>query len=274
MKIRLDVMDKMHKIHLEMLLELIRVMETLNIKYYFVHGSLLGAIRDHDFIQEDDDIDIAIFRSDYNKLFENGNTIIDSNYFLQNSVTDSFPLPMGKMRKNNTAFIQPILSKCNCNKGLYIDIFPIDYYCDSIIFRIKKTLLSFRINNMYAIKKSWKQKIGFFVSLFFYPSIKKALVKREMLFGKVKRSNFVNIYCGKPTEIKMPIGWFKTPMLCEFCNTQISIPNDYGSYLSRIYGKDYLKKNPAKSRISDDNEVEISADILDFENSYLIYENQ
>ena len=73
MFIDLKTMDQMHSIQFEMLKELIKVMDTLQVKYYFVHGSLLGAIRQHDFIIEDDDIDIAVPRNDYNRLMQEGN---------------------------------------------------------------------------------------------------------------------------------------------------------------------------------------------------------
>ena len=91
-----NTMDMIHNIQLEMLKELIRVMNLLRIKYYFVHGSLLGAIRDNDFIAEDDDIDIAIFREDYNRLMYHGQAMMAPQFFLQNSANDRFPLSFGK----------------------------------------------------------------------------------------------------------------------------------------------------------------------------------
>ena len=150
-------MDTMHGIQFEMLKELIRVMDLLQIKYYFVHGSLLGAIRDNDFIAEDDDIDIAIFREDYNRLMYYGQALLSSQYFLQNSANDRYPLSFGKMRKNDTAFIQPVLMRVDCNKGIYIDIFPLDYEDNSYLFRIKRFFLETRISQMLTTgARSWK----------------------------------------------------------------------------------------------------------------------
>ena len=82
MQIDIKTMNKMHDIQYEMLIDLIRVMERLQINYYFIHGSLLGAVRDNDFIEEDDDIDIALFREDYNKLFSYGTDLLKKEYFL------------------------------------------------------------------------------------------------------------------------------------------------------------------------------------------------
>ena len=152
-------MDRIHDIQYEMLKELIRVMELLNIKYYFVHGSLLGAIRDNEFIAEDEDIDIAIFREDYNKLMYHGQALMSSEFFLQNSANDQFPLSFGKMRKNDTAFIQPVLNHVECNKGIYIDIFPIDYENNNCVFQVKKLLLDARVQRVLCTgKKSLKKR--------------------------------------------------------------------------------------------------------------------
>ena len=272
MKISIDTMNRLHRVQLEMLIELIRVMDTLHLKYYFVHGSLLGAVRDHDFIAEDDDIDIALLRNDYDKLFARGNELINPEFFLQNSDNDEFPLAMGKMRKNHTAFIQPILKKCSCNKGIYIDIFPVDFHSDSLCFRAKNKLLRYRISEMMTSNSSIKRKILMAFATAVYPTRKIALHSRERLYAGLHPSEYLSIYNGKPTERKMPATWFAETETCDFCGTEVLIPGSYKEYLERIYGKDFLNHNPAKDRIDDHGEVEISADILDFDKSYREYE--
>lgn len=264
-------MDLMHDIQLEMLKELIRVMDILRIRYYFVHGSLLGAIRDNEFIAEDDDIDIAVFREDYNRLMYYGQALMDSQYFLQNSVNDRFPLPFGKMRKNNTAFIQPVLGRIACNKGLYIDIFPLDFEDNSILFRIKKYILDTRISQVLDVGvRSRKGRILGAVSKVFCLSYDKALLKREILFSSAKKNKYLVIYGGKPTEKHMPAEWFSDQLFLKFRDIEVSCPSGYDPYLKRIYGVEYLNHNPAGTRI-EGKQIEISANILDFQKSYLDY---
>ena len=271
MLIEQKTMDRIHDIQHEMLKELIRVMNVLGIRYYFVHGSLLGAIRDNEFIAEDDDIDIAVFREDYNKLMYHGQALMSSQFFLQSSATDRFPLPFGKMRNNNTAFIQPILKRIECNKGIYIDIFPIDYENSSLSFRLKQYFLDARIHQVLDTgSKSWKSRIVGIIAKALHINYDNALLKREVLFSTIKKSNYLVIFGGKTSEKHMPAEWFENQVFVKFRDIRVSCPSGYVAYLKRIYGENYLEHNPAGSRI-EGKSIEISADILDFENSYLDY---
>lgn len=264
-------MDKLHSIQLEMLKELIRVMDLLQVKYFFVHGSLLGAIRDNEFIAEDDDIDIAIFREDYNRLMYHGQALLSPQYFLQGSANDRYPLSFGKMRKNDTAFIQPVLGRVGCNKGIYIDIFPIDYEDKRFSFRIKNYFLNTRISQVLQTgAKSWKGKILGMVSKFLYFSYDEALLKREILYSSSRKSDYLIIHEGKSSERHMPAAWFEDRVYYKFRDIEVACPSGYAPYLKRIYGEDFLNHNPAGARI-EGKQIEISADILDFEKSYLDY---
>ena len=264
-------MDRIHDIQYEMLKELIRVMELLNIKYYFVHGSLLGAIRDNEFIAEDDDIDIAIFREDYNKLMYHGQALMSSEFFLQNAANDQFPLSFGKMRKNDTAFIQPVLKHVECNKGIYIDIFPIDYENNNCVFQVKKLLLDARVQRVLRTeKKSLKKRVLEVIAQVICPYNSKALYKREVLFSTNKKTDYLVVFGGKASEKHMPAKWFENQVFFKFRDIEVACPSGYVAYLKHIYGENYLDHNPAGSRI-EGKKIEISADVLDFEKSYLDY---
>lgn len=271
-------MNKIHNVQIDMWKVLSEVLDKLGIKYFFVHGSLLGAITIQDFIKEDDDIDIAIFRKDYEKLIAEGNNYLPEHYFIQSSLNDDFPLAFSKFRDSRTAFLQPVMAKYNCNKGIYIDIFPIDYYPENELeakrFFFRERMLSSRAGIRLNQKSSIKTLIMKIVSLIYCPSYKKAVVRREALYKDLKHSRWIMLTNGKAKERRIPAEWFSDAVSCVFCGQHVYGPLHYKEYLSTIYGKDYIHHNPAGNRISKNNYVEISADILDFESSYKTYDRQ
>ena len=266
MHISLEEMKLLHTVQLEMFSELKRVLEELNIRYFFVHGSLLSAVTTHKFIEEDDDIDIAVFREDYERLLKLGNDIVDSKYFIQNSQNDDFPLSFAKFRNRETEFCQPVLKNFNCNKGIYIDIFPIDFVpeTENLILKIKRILINARINSRLCVKYSWKYKCLLIISRLIYPSYMGAVEKREALYSCCKLSEYVTIFGGKSSERKMLAKWFRDGVLFDFCGFKVNCPENWDAYLERIYGKNYVNKNPAEDRISADRMVEVSASYIDF----------
>lgn len=276
MLITLETMKKIHDIQIDMMKELIRVMNNLNITYYFVHGSLLGALTRNNFIPEDDDIDIALYRSDYNKLIKEGNHIICKRFFIQNSINDNYPLAFAKMRNNETAFIQPVLKNYKCNQGIYIDIFPIDYEENSIIFKIKERLLNTRINSKLNVEGivSLKKRIARVISYIVYPNFNQAVKIREDLYTNLKKNDYVRVTNGKLRERNIPSSWFGDGCKLNFCGIIVNCPIELEKYLSKIYGQSYRDYNPAQDRIETSQRIEISASILDLDNSYKHYSDQ
>ena len=94
-------MDEMHAIQLEILKNVISICEKLELHYFLVHGSLLGAIKTGRFMPLDDDIDLAMPRADYERLVEEGSRLIDKQYFIQCSKTDKgYPLAFAKISQS------------------------------------------------------------------------------------------------------------------------------------------------------------------------------
>lgn len=113
----------------ELLACFVRVCGQLDIPYYLVCGTALGAVKYSGFIPWDDDIDVGLLRPDYEKFLEKAPALIPEGVFLQNYRTDpAFPQPYSKLRDSNTTFIEENKAHLPINHGIYIDIFPIDGY--------------------------------------------------------------------------------------------------------------------------------------------------
>ena len=117
------------KVILDIVEEVDRICRKHNIKYFLIAGSLLGAIRHKGFIPWDDDLDIALFREDYEKLAKILPKELPKHLFMQNLATDpEFPTAHMYVRDSRTTFIfdWAVNKKFRFNMGIFLDIFVLD----------------------------------------------------------------------------------------------------------------------------------------------------
>ncbi len=91
-----------------------RICDTNHIEFMLYGGTLLGAVRHHGFIPWDDDIDIAVLREDYNKMFEVINQ--DDELVMRRHY---------RILKNTVGYVTKIKLKKSDN--FFVDVFPWDY---------------------------------------------------------------------------------------------------------------------------------------------------
>lgn len=131
-------MKKAWAVMLDLLAEFDRVCKKHSLKYYATGGTLLGSVRHEGFIPWDDDIDLMMFREDYNKLMKIGPDEFRHPYFLQNKFTDPTASDfLAKFRNSDTTSLYEAEKKCLLpyNKGIFIDIFPYDNVPDDVNLR-------------------------------------------------------------------------------------------------------------------------------------------
>ena len=135
-------MKEIWAVELDLLAEFQRVCEKYNIRYFASGGTLLGAVRHKGFIPWDDDLDIEMFREDYVKLCEVGPKEFKKPYVFQNEYTESGSLRgFSKLRNSQTTAMYEH-EKLPCyggyDKGIFIDIFPLDCILGNPIKQEKK----------------------------------------------------------------------------------------------------------------------------------------
>lgn len=114
-------------VQLDLLQELMRVCEAHGIQMFVAEGTLLGTIRHQGFIPWDDDIDVVLMRSEYDKLMAVANDFHDP-FFLQNVMTDEgYRNRHAQLRMAGTLALAPgEKAGRRFHQGIFIDIFVMD----------------------------------------------------------------------------------------------------------------------------------------------------
>ena len=270
-------MDEINAVQYDIFKAFHHVCMQLNLQYYLVHGSLLGALRYKGFFPMDDDIDVAMPRKDYEVFIRKGQETIDNKFFVQSYLSEKdYPLVFSKVRANNTAFIQPVLKECDVHQGIYIDIFPIDNYPDNISYLRKIHLKGWLYGLRTCGKLSNNEKnalrvkvIGLF-SRILLPSWRHARNKYCELYNNVSETGLIIVRGGKRKEVGISSSYFGRPTQIQFGDMNSFAPERLEDYLQLIYG-DYMNYEPMGKDMVDDNRVRISAEIIDVKKSYKEY---
>lgn len=127
-KMNRDELRQMQLIQLEILEEVDRICTKHHISYAVEGGTLLGAVRHKGFIPWDDDVDIAMVRSEYKKFCKICEKEMNKEkYFFQNHDTDSeYRWGYAKVLKNGTSFVRYGQEHMKMKRGVYVEIFPMD----------------------------------------------------------------------------------------------------------------------------------------------------
>ena len=100
-----ETLIKLHKSELKILDEIDRICKKNNIKYFFMGGSLLGAVRHQGFIPWDDDIDLAMPRKDYDLFVSIAPSQLSKDFLLDDiSTNPNYCLVFSKVRLKNSVF--------------------------------------------------------------------------------------------------------------------------------------------------------------------------
>lgn len=253
-----DIQQAVKDVELEIIKQFVSVCEEYSLKYYLMGGTMLGAIRHHGFIPWDDDIDVGMPRSDYEKFLERAHDAIKPPYFLQNVYTEkSYPGIHSKIRNSNTTFIESTSRKLNINHGIFIDIFPLDYYPEDVESqnKIDRSIQSMnrRISDFYYTfntKQSIKRRIIGLFDLVKHPDARATLLERENVIKSVKESKLIINWGGAwgKKEI-VPTEWYGDGADAVFEGIHVKVPSDYDKWLKQVYGN-YMQLPPEEKRVT------------------------
>lgn len=228
------------------------------LKYFLIGGALLGATRYNRFIPWDDDIDVAMFREDYDKLQMIWEKEPIQDYFLQSSKSDPlFARGILKLRLNDTEIIEKCCRNVKIHNGIYIDIFPIDYIdeikesridCRAKMIRALLSLLSIKCgydNGRYHIIKRILKMI--------IPLSKKNINKKihdlcTLENNGTKKYAIIFVHNYNWHKQIHDIEIFGNGRLCSFEGCSFISPTDTNAFLTKVFGENYLDEPENKMK--------------------------
>ncbi len=238
-------MNELQKKELEILKVFIDICEKLHLRYFLVCGSALGAVKYSGFIPWDDDIDVALFRDDYNVFLKEAPKLLPEHIFLQTYKTDNYPNIFAKLRNSNSTYIEKSVEHIHMNHGIYIDVFPLDGYPlnekEAGKLERKKKIYKYLLSFNYKVDRNLKGKIIFsilnFINIQKYSV--KILEKYEKLISaySIKSSEIIcNHGNWQGTKEYAPKWHYGNGRLVAFEHFRVRIPERYDEYLTQKYG--------------------------------------
>lgn len=247
--------SEVRRVQMEVLQEFHNFCTSNQLNYSLCAGTLLGAIRHKGYIPWDDDIDVMMPRRDYQKLLEifQSDTCTLYHYAKQKSYMISY----AKISDNKTYVIEDVVYKSDY--GIDIDIFPLDFFPDTIEESKKwsRCLGYYKdIRDVKNIKLSRKRSITknitlAFLRLFAAPIPMKWLVRKVDIISQ-KYASKTDGYLGNMTNgYRMRE---RNPMAeklidVEFEGRLFKAIDNYDVYLTGLFG-DYMKLPPKEERVS------------------------
>lgn len=247
---------ELKQIETEMLRAFVEVCGKLHLRYYLLGGTLLGAVRHKGFIPWDDDIDVGMPREDYEVFLEKGQALLPSHLFIQSLRTEpAYTMCFAKLRNSNTTFVESSLAHFPINHGVYIDIFPLDFYpSDSDAqkrFSFKQRWYARRVGCEYNVahNRTCKGKVRKLILCMLFPSLMRTIAKREALYRSVPESSLLaNLGGAWGQKEIVPAHWYGDGVPVEFEGMQVCAPVEWHSWLTQVYG-DYMKLPPVEKRV-------------------------
>lgn len=254
-------LDLVKKIEIDMMLEIKRICEKHNIKYFLVGGSLLGAVRHKGFIPWDDDLDFGMLREDFEKFKRVAPQELNPRYAYQSYQTEpNSHYIFDKIRLRDTFFTTKFSNRFEIENGLFIDILIYDRTAKSE--RAQKRHINAlrrwtRIMNIRWVNVP-RKNVAYKASVIMLPFMRLVPMKLyHMLFDTMlkwyKNSDSPWVIDGVGQNIEkgaFPIEWLEETVDAPFENTTFPIPKGYDEYLRHWYGNNYMSLLPISSRSS------------------------
>ncbi|MBQ8994223.1 MAG: LicD family protein [Oscillospiraceae bacterium] len=249
-----ELIDRIHAIQLQVLRKFDAFCKENGLRYFAIHGTLLGAVRHDGFIPWDDDVDIGMPREDYDLLIQKYPRKCDPYLQTMETAGRMFYGGYSKLRDQSSMAVEEFNLFQYGNKGIWIDIFPLDYVSEDETKRAKQKK---RITDLQRIcyARFYEDRFGLIkdapsdrISLYYAlgkvipGKVIRWLLERQ--FHSVRRSSLRSIlacYYGERKNRNIyPAADLDDLISLPFEDMEIPVPANYDTWLKERYGEDYM----------------------------------
>lgn len=243
-----------------------------DIKYSLYAGSLLGAVRHKGFIPWDDDLDVCMSRSEYERFITLWEQSHPDGFLLQNKEnTPAYWQSFSKIRKDHTTFLQEQREAGKYHTGIFLDIFPLDRIPKS---KIKRAVYIWHCMKYQLLTKEFAPpkagiivRLGSFVILACTPKRHRERARQRIL-KTITRYNGQHDLEVVAVETLLSL---RKPFAPDMLNAYVELPfedssfmcfADWDDHLRRKFGN-YMQLPPEEERTWRHHPI-----IIDFEHNY------
>ena len=258
-----EQLQRVQELEMENLQVLKDVCEKMGIRFFAYGGTLIGAVRHKGFVPWDDDLDVAMFRADYDRFGAEAHKYLPETHVLQTPHNDpKSPYTYFKLRMKGTKYVEYGYHKLNTEQGVYVDIYPIDdlpddnelYYKQFKQYQLMSKLYDWRqcpylSNQSRSIKAIAKKLIKRCVWAMLQLVPQKYLVRKldqtATAYNGTQSRRKGNLSYPKPVNVFYDVLPLETG---EFNGQHIYLPGGWDQHLTSRYG-DYMQLPPEEARL-------------------------
>ncbi len=258
-------MQETQAISLEILKVIADICEEQNFRYFLIYGTLIGAIRHHDYIPWDDDVDIMMPRPDYDRFLSYMYEHIDEYPNLRvfnHDVCKEYPYMITRISDQCYKIVME--NEKEYGMGVFVDVYPYDG-----LGQTKKEAVNYGLKGDHLSSLCYQATRDHFAMETTTSLVRKAVKLPVYLFSKaVGKERFQkkleSLARVKDYDSSKFVGcviwlswgekdiylrkWFDEYIMMPFGKYEFRVPKEYDRILRHIYG-DYMQLPPEKDRV-------------------------